>query len=599
MLGGAVLRKEGARLVGEQGVHEHVFFGRGQIADFFFDLIVGSGRQRRGSHVGRQDLGVADDLLVDFGRDGAGRLAVEAAQVILHLLGHHAPARAREHVEHGLGTHDLAHGGDQRRIAHLGAHARDFAHDLVQAVGCVLDFELRDEVAHHAARNLVRVHLHVGERRHAALVVAALAHFLPVVGDFEQQVEVVAGVVAAFLQGGDDRLDRRMAVAEGKRGARGVRDGGAGFGGLDDVHGGHASDIVAVHVHRQADFGVERLHQALGAIRREHARHVLDGDGVGAEVFELLAVFQIAVERVHGRHGVGDGALEPAAAGLDGLGVVDHVADIVERVEHAEHLDAVFLRAGDEAVHDIFRVVLVAHQVLAAREHGQIGVGHVGLDRAQALPGVLVLEPQARVERRTAPGLDRPITHLVHLGQNGQHVAELHAGGPQALLTVADSGIHQLQTWHASPLHLRSASVEARMSYRLCIIEIRTGERAAVSVRSHSDTLKQCIVRPIHCRDAFRHAGPRGASVSRSLPETPPFQEKSRPRSQAGPPSAEGSRCRYFTTMMASWKHAVAQLPQRVQRSWSITAGTMLTSMQPSAHFDTQARQPSHSSVTI
>ena len=56
---------------------------------------------------------------------------------------------------------------------------------------------------------------------------------------------------------------------------------------------------------------------------------------------------------------------------------------------------------------------------------------------------------------------------------------------------------------------------------------------------------------------------------------------------------------RYFTTMMASWKHAVAQLPQRVQRPWSITAGTMLTSMQPSAHFDTQARQPSHSSVTM
>ena len=309
----------------------------------------------------------------------------------------------------------------------------------------------------------------MGERRHAALVVAALAHFLPVIGDFEQQVKIVAGVVAAFLQGGDDRFHRGVAVAEGKRRAGGVGNRGARLGGLDDVHGSHAADVVAVHVHRQADFGVERLHQALGAIRREHARHVLDGDGVGAEVFELLAVFQIAVERVHGRHGIGDGTFEPAAASLDGLGVIDHVADVVERVEHAKHLDAVLLRAGDEAVHDVFRVMLVAHQVLAAREHGQVGVGHVGLDRTQALPRVFVQEPQARVERRAAPSLDRPIAHLVHLRQNGQHVAELHAGGPQALLTVADSGIHQLQTWHASPLHLRSASIEARRYHRLAL----------------------------------------------------------------------------------------------------------------------------------
>ena len=294
----------------------------------------------------------------------------------------------------------------------------------------------------------------MGQRRDAARVVAALAHLFPVVGDLEQQGQVVAGVVAAFLQRRHDGFHRGMAVAEGERRACRVGD-----------HGSHAAHVVAVHVHRQADFGVERLHQAFGAIRREHARHILDGDRIGAEVFELLAVFKIAVKGMHGRHGVGDGAFEPAAARLDRLGVVDHVADVVERVEHAKHLDAVLLGAGDEAVHDIFGIMLIAHEVLPAREHGQIGIGHVRLDRAQALPGVFVQKPQTRVERGTAPGLDRPIAHLVHLRQDGQHVAELHTGSPQALLAVADGGVHQLQTWHASPLHLEPLHTEAHDFY--------------------------------------------------------------------------------------------------------------------------------------
>ena len=96
-----------------------------------------------------------------------------------------------------------------------------------------------------------------------------------------------------------------------------------------------------------------RLDQALGAVRRQHAGHVLDGDGVGAQVLELLAVVQEAVEGVHRRNRVGDGALEVTAAFLDGLGVVDDVADIVERVEHAEDMHAVALGGLDEAVADL------------------------------------------------------------------------------------------------------------------------------------------------------------------------------------------------------------------------------------------------------
>ena len=32
--------------------------------------------------------------------------------------------------------------------------------------------------------------------------------------------------------------------------------------------------------------------------------------------------------------------------------------------------------------------------------------------------------------------------------QNRQHVADLHTGGPEALLTVADGRVHDLKPWH-------------------------------------------------------------------------------------------------------------------------------------------------------
>ena len=69
---------------------------------------------------------------------------------------------------------------------------------------------------------------------------------------------------------------------------------------------------------------------------------------------------QVGVQRVHRRDRVGDGALEQTAALLDGLGVVHDVADVVQRVEDAEDLDAVAVRRVDKAMHDLLGVVLVA-----------------------------------------------------------------------------------------------------------------------------------------------------------------------------------------------------------------------------------------------
>ena len=146
--------------------------------------------------------------------------------------------------------------------------------------------------------------------------------------------------------------------------------------------------------------------------------------------------------------GVRNRTLEMRAALLDGVGVVHHVSNVVQRIEHAEHMDAVSVGRLDEAVADLARVMLVANQILPAREHRKRRVRGVRLYGAQALPRILVEEAEARIERCAAPSLDSPIPYSVHLRQNRQHVANLHARGPQALLAVTDGGIHNLKPWH-------------------------------------------------------------------------------------------------------------------------------------------------------
>ena len=432
-------------LVGEKGVHEHVLVVLRKGAELGLAVLERLGRQRRGGDVRRQDVGRIDDAAQDVGLDGTGRLAVLAAQVVLHLAGDDAPALAGKHVKDGLGADDLAHGGHERREADLGAHAGNLLHHVGQTVLGMLDAQLAHQVAHHAAGNLVLVDLHVDERGDATLVMAALAHLLPVLGDLKQQVEVNLGVVARLLEGGHDHLDGRLGVAEGQGGACGVDDVGTGLGALDVVGRGHATDIVAVQVDGKGRGLLERAHQSVGAVRREKAGHVLDADGVGTELLQSTRVVDVAVERVHGARGVRDGGLEMGTAGLDGGRAVTDVANVVERVEGAEHIDAVLVRRGNEAVHDVRGVVVVTHEVLATDKHGQRRVGRALLDGTQALPGVLVEEAQARVERGAAPCLDSPITDLVHLGQNGEHVANRHPRGPQGLLTVSDGRVHNLK----------------------------------------------------------------------------------------------------------------------------------------------------------
>ena len=103
------------------------------------------------------------------------------------------------------------------------------------------------------------------------------------------------------------------------------------------------------------------------------------------------------------------------------------VVGIVERVENADDVDAVFDRCAHEAADDIVGIVLVAEDVLAAQKHLKLGVGHFCADLAQTLPRILVEKAQADVEGRTAPAFNGVESGLIHLLEDG---LELVIGKP-------------------------------------------------------------------------------------------------------------------------------------------------------------------------
>ena len=124
---------------------------------------------------------------------------------------------------------------------------------------------------------------------------------------------------------------------------------------------------------------LQGLDQLIGIIGRDQTGHVLDADAVRAHGLQVLGLVDVVVEVVdlaaHARfgHGVADAALKMLAAGLDGRHHGFKVAVVVQGVEGPEDIHAVGRRALHEGLGHIVGVVAVAHQVLAAQQHGETG----------------------------------------------------------------------------------------------------------------------------------------------------------------------------------------------------------------------------------
>jgi hypothetical protein len=111
-------------------------------------------------------------------------------------------------------------------------------------------------------------------------------------------------------------------------------------------------------------------------------------------------------------------------------------------------MDAIALGGVHETSDDIVRVVAIAHEVLTSQQHLQRSLGTVLLDGAETLPRILVQESQGGIERRPAPDFERPVSYAVHLAENRQHIADLHARGPQRLVSVAKCRISNVYRSH-------------------------------------------------------------------------------------------------------------------------------------------------------
>ena len=397
----------------------------------------------------------------DLGVERRGSMAVRAKQVVAHLLGHDAPALTGEHVHNGLGTDDLAHRGNKRREADLGADARNFGHDVFQTVSRMLHLKLAHKVAHHAAGDLMLIDLHMNERGDAALIMAATTHLLPVVRNLKEEVQIKTRIESRLLEGSGDHLDCGMGITRSKRCGSRVDNRGSGLGALDKARGSHTANVVAMQMDGHINGGAKSVHELLGAIRREKTRHIFDADGVGTELRKLASIVHIGIKRMYRACRIRDSGLEMCSASFHGTGAISHVVDVVQGIENTKDINTVLVRTGNKTVDDIRRIMAIANEVLTAHKHRKRRLGRSSLNLAKTVPRVLVKKPQARIERGAAPRLDGPISNFIHLGQDGKDIADSHARRPERLLSVADGRVHHAEAFisHVNP-NLRALGIK-------------------------------------------------------------------------------------------------------------------------------------------
>ena len=123
-----------------------------------------------------------------------------------------------------------------------------------------------------------------------------------------------------------------------------------------------------------------------------------------------------------------------------------HRLEVVERVEHPEHVEARLGRLVDERLDHVVRVAGVADRVGAADQHLEEEVRHRGPERPEPRPGVLVQEAVGGVEGGAPPALQAEQLGGQLRRRRGdlQQITGPHPRGEQALVRVAHGGVgHQ------------------------------------------------------------------------------------------------------------------------------------------------------------
>ena len=181
----------------------------------------------------------------------------------------------------------------------------------------------------------------------------------------------------------------------------------------------------------------------------EDAGHILDREGVDAHRLLLLRELHVLLDGVDRRGGVADRALGVPAVLLDAGDRLLEVARIVQRVEDAEDVHAVFTGKRGEALDDIVRVMLVAEDVLAAEQHLKRRLLADGLDLAETLPRIFAEEAHAHVKRGATPAFKGVVAGVVDLLGDLENVIRPQTRGPKGLMGVAQGGVGNADFLHS------------------------------------------------------------------------------------------------------------------------------------------------------
>ena len=196
-------------------VYERVVYVVGQIGNGFYggvQLRLDDGSRPFGG--GSDFLGLGE-LVHEFVLDGGHRLAVVAAQVFFYRLGHDGVASEQD-VGHGLRSDHLAHRGDERREAEVGAGSGNLLKHVAHPVERARLAELGDHVGRHAAGYLVAEDARVNDGGARSLqVVGVLGQdFFQLVAQIEQRAEVNARVAVGPAQGHGYGFDGGLGCSE-------------------------------------------------------------------------------------------------------------------------------------------------------------------------------------------------------------------------------------------------------------------------------------------------------------------------------------------------------------------------------------------------
>ena len=278
-----------------------------------------------------------------------------------------------------------------------------------------------------------------------ALVLQTGRHLAEVGSRLAELGLIQPGVPDGALQRGHQRLRGGLGGAVGKGGEGGVHNVHPCHGRHEVHHVTSAGGVVGVEMDGDGDRLLQPLDEGVGVHGQQEVGHVLDADGAGTHVLQRLGQLHEVVLVVDGGDGVAHGGLHLAAVlpgGLDGLFQVPH---IVQRVENADDVDAVFNGLAAEGVHHIVGIVLVAQNILATEQHLQLRVLHVLADGPQPLPRVFIQEAHTGVEGGAAPALQRVVADGIQHFQRGEHILRGHAGSRLRLVSVPEDGIRNEQ----------------------------------------------------------------------------------------------------------------------------------------------------------